>query len=62
MQLSGGMKSIMRYQPRLLLDTEWEVKLHRGRQRKTWRKVISELLLLLNLDSQEIYYRYAYAE
>ena len=26
----------------------------RGRQRKTWRKVISELLLQLNLDSQEI--------
>ena len=25
---------------------------HRGRQRKTWRKVISELLQL-NLDSQE---------
>ena len=40
--------------PRLLLDSEWEVKLRRGRQRKTWRKVISELLLQLNLDSQEI--------
>ena len=26
----------------------------RGRQRKTWRKVISELLLQLNLESQEI--------
>ena len=35
---------------RLLLDSEWEVKLCRGRQRKTWRKVISELLLQLNLD------------
>ena len=40
--------------PRLLLDSEWEVKPPRGRQRKTWRKVISELLLQLNLDSQEI--------
>ena len=40
--------------PRLLLDSEWEVKSRRGRQRKTWRKVISELLLQLNLDSQEI--------
>ena len=40
--------------PRLLLDSEWEVKPCRGRQRKTWRKVISELLLQLNLDSQEI--------
>ena len=30
------------------------MKLCRGRQRKTWRKVISELLLQLNLDSQEI--------
>ena len=40
--------------PRLLLDSEWEVKLCRGRQRKTWRKVISELLLQLNLDSQAI--------
>ena len=26
----------------------------RGRQRKTWRKVISDLLLQLNIDSQEI--------
>ena len=34
--------------PRLLLDSEWEVKPCRGRQRK-----ISELLLPLNLDSQE---------
>ena len=40
--------------PRLLLDSEWEVQPCRGRQRKTWRKVISELLLQLNLDSQEI--------
>ena len=40
--------------PRLLLDSDWEVKPHRGRQRKTWRKVVSELLLQLNLDSQEL--------
>ena len=26
----------------------------RGRQRKRWRKVISEMLLQINLDSQEI--------
>ena len=39
---------------RLLLDSEWDVKPCRGRQRKTWRKGISELLLQLNLDSQEI--------
>ena len=26
----------------------------RGTQRKTWRKVLSELLLQLNIDSQEI--------
>ena len=32
----------------------WEVKPCRGRQRKTWRKVISELLPQLNLDSQKI--------
>ena len=38
-------------QLRLLLDSEWEVKPRRGRQRKTWSKVISELL---HLDSQEI--------
>ena len=37
---------------RLLLDNEWEMKSCRGRQRKTWRKVISDLLL--QLDSQEI--------
>ena len=40
--------------PRLLLDSKCEVKTCRGRQRKTWRKVVSELLLQLNLDSQEI--------
>ena len=34
---------------RLLLDREWEVKLCRGRQRKTLRKAISELLLQFNL-------------
>ena len=39
---------------RLLLDSDWEVKPRRGKQRKTWRKVISELLLQLNLDSQEL--------
>ena len=27
--------------PRLLLDSGWEVKPRRGRQRKIWRKVIS---------------------
>ena len=26
--------------PKLLLDSEWEVKPCRGRQRKTWRKII----------------------
>ncbi len=30
------------------------MKPRRGKQRKTWRKVISELLLLLNLDSRQI--------
>ena len=40
--------------PRLLLDNEWEVKPCRGRQKKTWRKLISDLLLQLNIDSQEI--------
>ena len=33
---------------------EWEVKPCRGRQRKTWMKVINELLLQLDLDSQEV--------
>ena len=45
------MRDILDY---LLLDSEWDVKPCRGRQRKTWRKGISELLLQLNLDSQEI--------
>ena len=44
---------IERY-PRVLLDAEWEVKPCRGRQRKTWMKVINELLLQLDLDSQEV--------
>ena len=30
------------------------MKPRRGRQRKTWRKVISDLLLQLNIDSQEM--------
>ena len=41
-------------------DNEWEVKPCRGRQRKTWRKVISDLLLHLNIDSQEILAEYCY--
>ena len=49
-----GIKSINWYSS-LLLDTEWEVKPCRGRQRKTWMKVITELLLQLNIiDSQEV--------
>ena len=36
---------VIKWYPRLLLDTEWEVKPSRGRQRKTWMKVITELLL-----------------
>ena len=40
--------------PRVLLDAVWEVKPCRGRQRKTWMKVINELLLQLDLDSQEV--------
>ena len=41
---------------RYLLDNEWEVKPCRGtcRQRKTWRKVIRDVLLQLNIDSKEI--------
>ncbi len=38
-----------------LLSSEWVVRKCRGRQRKTWRKVVRELLLQLNLDSQEIF-------
>ena len=30
------------------------MKPRRGRQRKTWRKVLTELLMQLNLDSQEM--------
>ena len=44
--------------PRVLLDAEWEVKPCRGRQRKTWMKVINELLLQLDLDSQEVLAKY----
>ena len=36
---------VINWYPRLLLDTEWEVKPCRGRQRKIWMKVITELLL-----------------
>ena len=40
--------------PRLLLDSEWDVKPCRGTQaEKDLEERISELLLQLNLDSQE---------
>ncbi len=38
----------------IILDSEWEVNPLKGRQRKTLWKVVSELLLQLNLGSQEI--------
>ena len=38
-----------RYNTRLLLDTEWEVKQCRARQRKTWMKIINEFLLEFNI-------------
>ena len=41
--------------PRLVLDSDWDVKPCKGRQRKAWKKEISEMMLqLLNLDSQEM--------
>ncbi len=44
----------MRCTRKLLLDDVWEVKPCRGRQRKTWRKVINDLILQLDIDSEEV--------
>ena len=36
-----------------LFCQEWNVKPHRGRQRKTWEKVIDDIFLSLRLDKCE---------
>ena len=42
----------MRY-PKQLFSQEWNVKPHRGRQRKTWSKLIDDIFLSLGLDKCE---------
>ena len=39
--------------PKQLFSQEWNVKPHRGRQRKTWGKVIDDIFLSLGLDKCE---------
>ena len=39
--------------PKRLFSQEWNVKPCRGRQRKTWGKVIDDIFLLLGLDKYE---------
>ena len=40
--------------PKQLFSQEWNVKPHRGRQRKTWGKVIDDIFLSLSLDKCEL--------
>ena len=39
--------------PKQLFSREWETKPRRGRQRKTWGKVVDKLLVSLGLDKHE---------
>ena len=39
--------------PKQLFSQEWNVKPRRGRQRKTWSKVIDDIFLSLGLDKCE---------
>ena len=39
--------------PKQLFNQEWNVKPRRGRQRKTWGKVIDDIFLSLGLDKCE---------
>ena len=39
--------------PKQLFSQEWNVKPRRGRQRKTWGKVIDDIFLSLGLDKCE---------
>ena len=40
--------------PKQLLSQEWEIKPHKGRQRKTWRRTIDDIFHSLSLDKGEI--------
>ena len=39
--------------PKQLFSQEWDKKLHRGRQRKTWGRVIDDLFVSLCSDKAE---------
>ena len=39
--------------PKQLFSQEWDQKLRRGRQRKTWGRVIDDLFVSLGLDKAE---------
>ena len=39
--------------PKQLFSQEWNIKPHRGRQRKTWGRVVDDLFVSLGLDKAE---------
>ena len=39
--------------PKQFLSQQWNIKLRRGRQRKTWGRVIDDLFVSLGLDKAE---------
>ena len=44
---------VARY-PSKLFSQEWNIKPRRGRQRKSWSKVVHDLLVSLELDKEEL--------
>ena len=40
--------------PRKLFSQEWDIKPRRGRQRKSWSKVVHDHLVSLELDKEEL--------
>ena len=39
--------------PRKLFSQEWNIKPRRGRQRKSWSKIVHDILVSLELDKEE---------
>ena len=39
--------------PKQLFNQEWNIKPHRGRQRKTWGRVVDDLFVALGIDKGE---------
>ena len=47
-----GKNTLIRY-PKKLFSQDWNIKPHRGRQRKVWSRIINDLFVSLELDKAE---------